>query len=136
MAATRQEHEKQHRDDIHKIKMLQEEVYRLKATVAALEVECKLLNMAYEHIRTEDNYDTTLEDAYTSRASGFSSVHGSKYGLKLNKAVLKQIKRRRDEGLSQREIAKMFKLSLGTVNKACKIIQDRRDLHETKTPYF
>lgn len=98
MNKTRYDYEEQHRADSERIKELESEVKSLNFELMILRNDIK-------------------------QASKLKNERGAGRKPKLTKPVMEQIKKLRNEGLTQSAIARQVQLSIGAVNKACKLLK-------------
>ncbi len=95
MQKTRYDYENQHKADIKRIAELEAEIKRLENEVAYLQ--------------------------YKNGAHNIINERGAGRKTKLTPFLLKVVSQYRAQGKSQREIAKLLDVSVGFVNKACKL---------------
>lgn len=121
MPKTRYDYEIQHESDVHKIKILEEETRRQDAVIKSLKSEIIILKSEAEYINEYINKLKNKDQSVLSNVywTPDTTSHGAGRRIKLTDSVIKYIKKYRDEGRTQREIANMLKISIGLVNKAC-----------------
>lgn len=113
----------QHSDDVHKLKILELEIQRLNSIIAVLETENLIYKTETEYLNKKLNqlktgYQSALQ--VTAIWSDKNSTQKIRRKTKLTENIIKHIKKYRDEGRTQKQIAEMLGVSVGLVNKACK----------------
>lgn len=95
MPMTRYDYENQHKEDVKRIAELEAEIKRLENELAYFQ--------------------------YKNNAHKINNERGAGRKTKLTPFLLKVVSQYRAQGKSQREIAGLLDVSVGLVNKACKL---------------